>query len=134
MVFEFISIGPKGNIPKLIKYSATNLKDVYNLAFDDKNNNSGQIDDTIISNKWESEKILATVVASLYGFTEKHTEAWINAIGSTKSRTRLYRIGITKYIREIERDFEIYGLIQDEWHEFTLNTEYDGFLTKRKTD
>jgi hypothetical protein len=51
MVFEFISIGPKGNIPKLIKYSATNLKDVYNLAFDDKNNNSGQIDDTIISNK-----------------------------------------------------------------------------------
>ena len=134
MVFEFISIGPKGNIPKLIKYSATNLKDVYNLAFDDKNNNSGQIDDTIISNNGDSEKILATVVASLYGFTEKHTEAWINAIGSTKSRTRLYRIGITKYISEIERDFEIYGLIQDEWHEFTLNTEYDGFLTKRKTD
>ena len=134
MVFEFISIGPKGNIPKLIKYSATNLKDVYNLAFDDKNNNSGQIDDTIISNNGDSEKILATVVASLYGFTEKHPEAWINAIGSTKSRTRLYRIGITKYISEIERDFEIYGLIQDEWHEFTLNTEYDGFLTKRKTD
>lgn len=47
-VFEFISEGPKGETPKLIKFSETTLKGFYNLAFGDKNLDSGEIDDTIV--------------------------------------------------------------------------------------
>ena len=73
--FEFVSEGPKGNIPKLIQFSPTNLKDLYNLAFGDKDLNSGEIDDLTISNNADSEKILATVVAAVYAFTDKNPDA-----------------------------------------------------------
>jgi hypothetical protein len=33
MVFEFESIGPKGKITKVVQYSETNLKGLYNLGF-----------------------------------------------------------------------------------------------------
>jgi hypothetical protein len=71
MVFEFISEGTKGQIPKLIKYNETNLKDMYNLAFGDKNPETGEIDDKVVSNNGDSEKVLATVVATVYAFSDK---------------------------------------------------------------
>ncbi|MDO9256193.1 MAG: hypothetical protein Q7U54_11820 [Bacteroidales bacterium] len=36
-VFEFVSIGTKGRIIKIIQYTPTNYKDLYNLGFGDKN-------------------------------------------------------------------------------------------------
>lgn len=132
MVFEFISDGPKGQIPKLIKYSETNIQDVYNLAFGDKNLETGEIDDTVVSNNGDSEKVLATVVSTVYAFSDKHQDAWIFATGSTTARTRLYKMGITKYIDEIKTDFEVYGLRENEWELFTKEAPYDAFLVKRK--
>ena len=98
-VFEFVSIGSKGKITKLVQYTLTNYKDLYNLGFGDKDIETGGIDDTVISNNGDSEKVLATVVGTLYAFIDKHKDAMIYATGSTKSRTRLYRMGITKYLK-----------------------------------
>ena len=132
LVFEFISVGPKGQIPKLVKYSETNLKGLFNLAFGDKDNKTGEINDLVISNNGDSEKVLATVIATLYAFTDRHPEAYVIATGSTKSRTRLYRMGITKYFDEIKKDYFIYGLHNDEWENFQTEIEYEAFLAKRK--
>jgi hypothetical protein len=132
MTFEFISEGPNGLIHKIVQYKPTNLKDVYNLAFGDRDESTGQIDDTIISNNRDSEKVLATVIATVYAFTDKYPETYIYATGSTKSRTRLYRMGISKYLSEVEIDFEIYGELKDGWEIFNKNNDYDGFLAKRK--
>jgi hypothetical protein len=131
-VFEFVSIGPKGKITKIVQYTLTNYKDLYNLGFGDKNIETGIIDDNIISNNGDSEKVLSTVVASLYAFIDKHNEAMVYATGSSKSRTRLYRMGITKYIDEIKQDFEIYGELETGWEEFQKDVEYDAFLIKLK--
>ena len=130
--FEFISEGPKGLIHKLVRFQPTNLKDVYNLAFGDKDHKTGNIDDTVISNNKDSEKVLATVVATVYAFTDKYSDVWIYATGSTKSRTRLYRMGITKFISEVVDDFEVLGERNDEWENFEKNVEYEGFLVRRK--
>jgi hypothetical protein len=132
MVFEFISQGPKGQIPKLVKYSETNLKDMYNLAFGDKDSKTGNINDTVISNNGDSDMILATVVSTVYAFTDKYPDSWVFATGSTKARTRLYRMGITKYITEIKKDFQVFGLREDEWEKFEKEVEYEAFLVKRK--
>jgi hypothetical protein len=132
MVFEFISEGTKGEIPKLIKYSKTNVKDIYNLAFGDKSQETGEIDDNVVSNNGDSEKVLATVVSTVFAFSDKYPDSWIFATGSTKSRTRLYRIGITKYIDEIKNDFELYGLNENEWEIFKKEVEYAAFLIRRK--
>ncbi len=66
MVFEFTSEGLKGQIPKLIKFSETTLKGFYNLAFGDKNLETGDIDDAAVSNNGDSEQVLATVVSAVY--------------------------------------------------------------------
>lgn len=132
-VFEFVSVGRKGEIPKIVQYSETNLKGFYNLGFGDKDLRTGEVDDTVISDNGDSQKVLATVAATAYAFTDKRPEAWIYAAGSTKSRTRLYRIGLTNNLDEITEDFELYGQSEGEWQEFVRGVEYEAFLVKRRS-
>ena len=132
-VFEFVSVGRKGEIPKIVQYSETNLKDFYNLGFGDKDLQTGEVDDAVISDNGDSQKVLATVAATVYAFTDKYPEAWIYATGSTKSRTRLYRIGLTNNLAEITENFELYGLRESEWREFAKGVEYEAFLVRRRS-
>ena len=97
-----------------------------------KNVETGDIDDAVVSNNGDSEQVLATVVSAVYSFTEKENEAWVYATGSTKSRTRLYRIGITKYFDDVKQDFIVYGLRAGEWEEFAKEIDYTAFLVRRK--
>ena len=131
-VYEFTSEGFKGQIPKLIKFSETALKDFYNLAFGDKNPDTGDIDDKVISNNGDSEQVLATVVAAVYSFTDTNRDVWVYATGSTKSRTRLYRMGISKYIDEVQKDFYVFGQLEGEWEEFQADIDYSAFVVRRK--
>ena len=133
-VFEFVSVGKKGEIPKIVQYSETNLKNFYNLGFGDKSLQTGEVDDAVVSDNGDSQKILATVTATVYAFTEKYSKAWIYATGSTKSRTRLYRIGLTNNLDEITQDFELYGLREGEWQEFAKGVEYEAFLARRRSE
>jgi hypothetical protein len=132
MTFEFVSIGKKGRIHKVIQYQATNLEGVYNLAFGDKDIQTGDINDSIISNNGDSEKVLSTVIASLYAFTDHFPDVYVYATGSTATRTRLYRIGIAKHINEVVEDFEIFGEKKNGWEDFKIDQNYEGFLVKRK--
>jgi hypothetical protein len=133
MVYEFISEGIKGRISKLVIYSETHLHNFYNLGFGDKDANTGEIDDSVVTNNGDSEKVLATVAATLYTFTDKFPDAMIFATGSTKARTRLYRIGISNNIEMIEPDFEVFGLAEGQnWIPFEKKREFEAFLVKRK--
>lgn len=87
-----------------------------------------------MSNNGDSEKVLATIVAALYAFFDKYPGAFVYATGSTKARTRLYRIGITRFYKEMIQDFVLYGQVGDEFHEFEIGKDYTGFLTQRKFD
>lgn len=132
MVFEFVSKGIRGNIPKLVIYSETHLHNFYNLGFEDKDEKTGEIDDKVITNNGDSEKVLATVASTLYIFMEKYPNAMVFAIGNTKARTRLYRIGINNNLAEIQKDFDVYGLAGDDWRFFEKQTEYTAFLVMKK--
>ena len=131
-VFEFISEGSKGAIRKIVQFQETNEPKLYNLAFGDKNTETGEIDDLVVSNNGDSEKVLATVVSALYAFFDSHPEAFVYATGSTSARTRLYRMGITRFYEEMLEDFYFYGQIGDDFYEFEIGKEYKGFLAERK--
>lgn len=131
-VYEFLSEGPKGKIPKLIKFSETTLKGFYNLAFGDKDVETGEIDDKVVSNNGDSEQVLATVVSAIFAFTDLNKEVWVYATGSTKARTRLYRIGVGKYLDEVENDFWIFGLLNGAWEKFEKEIDYTAFMVRRK--
>lgn len=132
LLFEFTSSGPKGKIKKIVQYAETNLKNYYNLGFGDKDATTGEIDDLIITNNGDSQKILATVASTVYAFTDKYPDAMIYAKGSNKVRTRLYRIGITNNLIEIKKDFFVFGLKDNRWKTFRENSEYEAFLILRK--
>lgn len=105
MTFEFVSEGPNGKIVKRVQYSETQLEEIYNLGFGDVNKITQEIDDTVKSNNKDSEKVLTTVASTVYAFTDKYPQAQVYAQGSNKVRTRLYRRGITKYLRRNLRRF-----------------------------
>jgi hypothetical protein len=71
-LFEFTSEGKFGKIPKVILYTKTNMKDLYNLGFGDKDVLTGKIDDKVVTDNGDSEKVLATVGATVYAFTGKN--------------------------------------------------------------
>ena len=118
LTYEFLSEGSKGEIVKLIQFTLVNENNLYNLAFGDKDPVSGIIDDKVVTDNGDREKVLATVVAAVYAFTDYVPFAWIYATGSTASRTRLYRIGINKYFELMEEDFEVFGQLKGEWEQY----------------
>ena len=132
LIYEFTSVGPKGNVKKLVEYSPTSIENVYNLAFGDYDAEIDGINDKSVTNNGDSQKVLATVASTVYAFTGKYPDAWIHASGSTTVRTRLYRMGITNNITEIAFDFHVYGLKGEEWEEFVVGEDYEAFLITRK--
>ena len=132
MIFEFTSIGPKGEIPKLVMYSAMADPNVYNLAFGDKDINTGKIDDLVVTDNKDSQKVLATVASTIHAFVSKYPRAWITVSGSTKARTRLYQMGISSNLEEITMDFFVLGKKEGKWYPFEKNIGYEAFLITLK--
>ena len=132
MSFQFTSEGPQGKIVKLIQYTQIGKDDVYNLAFGDKDLETEEINDVVVSDNKDMEKVLATVVASVFTFTTWYPHAWIFIEGSTESRTRLYRMVISLYFEELKTHFSIFGYSNNDWSEFKKQQNYSAFLIKRK--
>ena len=129
--FEFISEGPKGNIIKVIRFTRIG-NFVFNLAFGDLDEVTGEISDITVTNNDDSRKVLATVAATVYDFTNQYPGSLVVAKGSTLSRTRLYRMGITNYWKQISVDFDVFGLKDGNWEAFTERRDYEAFLIRRK--
>jgi hypothetical protein len=130
--FSFISDGNLGKIEKSIKYDEMQ-GGIYNLGFGDKHPITGEIDNTIVTNNGDMTKILATVAASIYFFTEKNPNVWIYITGSSESRIRLYRMAINKHHKEIFRDFLVYVSLENgDWHPFEPNIKTTSLLMQRR--
>lgn len=132
--FSFISEGKNGKIEKVIRYEKI-TDDVFNLGFGDKDPITGKINDKVVTNNGDTEKVLATVVSTVFTFTERNPNAYIYATGSNHVRNRLYRRGITKYLSEALDTFPIYGMLPNQEFEiFNPNTDYVGFLLHLKNN
>lgn len=132
--FEFMSIGSRGMINKVIEFQPSSIPSVFNLAFGDKFSNDNVFDDLAVSNNGDTQKVLGTVIAALNIFFDVHPNAIVYATGSTPARTRLYQIGINKFYEEAIKDFYLYGQIDDKLYMFEKGKNYDGFIVKRKIE
>jgi hypothetical protein len=135
--FEFTSEGPNGHILKCIEYTKVKLKgfkNVYNLGFGDKLPSSEDIDDKIVSDNQDRDKILATVASTVVAFISSRPKAKVFIIGSNQARTRLYRMAINKYFDELSYSFNIRGFLNEKWQPFEKNINYEAFLISRKTN
>jgi hypothetical protein len=134
-IFEFFTEGPRGRIKKVVQYSLTGTKNVYNLGFGDFDEDTGEISDLSVTNNGDSLRVLATVASTVYAFMKKYPDAWIFVTGSTPARNRLYRMGISNNLDEISTDFFVYGYTSDGlWEVFTAGAAYEAFLLTKKSN
>jgi len=126
--FNFYSTGPKGRIKKQVIFKAfeDNPK-VFNIGFGDVDKN-GEINDLTITDNKDSQKILATVAFAISKFLEKRPGFYVYATGSTKARSRLYRMGITNNLENILKNFTVFAFANNVWESFEKGKDYDEFL------
>lgn len=133
--FEFSSIGSKGVFKKIVQFTQTTDPSIFNLGFGDKLEN-GEIDDLIRNDNNDRNKILATIAVIVYEFTAAYPDKMVIFAGSTPERTRLYKMAISLNLKELQKDFHIYGV--NLTHEesvinvFNKDENFDAFLVKRK--
>ncbi len=136
--YQFISIGPKGRIIKrVLFYLVYANMNVYNLAFGDiKPNALDEIDDLVVSNNGDTDKVLKTIVLIIKHFLENNPKAFIFFKGNTKSRTRLYRMRLRKYYPEISQYVEVFGIVNDELFKLdeSVYLDFDSFLIKYRKE
>jgi hypothetical protein len=132
--YEFYSEGPKGRIKKVVIYrKAIGLRDnIFNLAFGDWDEKFQRLDDRVVSNNNDRQKILATVASTVLQFMKYHPDAIVYAEGSTPSRTRLYQMGITAYLSEISKHLDVYGFRLEDWEPFQPGKNFEAFAVKIK--
>lgn len=131
--YYFYSEGPQGTIKKVVRFRKINDSPlVFNLGFGDQDLNTQEISDTVVSDNQDRETVLATIANIIVHFSKQRGNCLIYGEGSTPSRTRLYQIGISKLFDDIDKDFEIFGMIGFEIHEFKRDVNYDAFLVRRR--
>lgn len=134
--FEFTSVGKKGEIRKVVRFENYGVAGVVNLGFGDKDLITGKIDDKVVTDNGDFEKVLVTVGFAVYLYSNLNPQIVITFKGTNKARIRLYRIAISKFIERISEDFEVHGLTKNDtdWHIFERNISYKAFLLKRKNN
>ena len=130
-IVDFISFGRNGAINKRVEFTPTEMDNIYNLAFGDIDENNN-INDYVISNNGDRNKVLATIADIVKAYTEKYPVRWVLFEGSTEERTRLYRMAITLNLDYLAESFEIKCIAGGNILQFKKSMAIDAFLIKRK--
>ena len=132
--YAFERIGPNGVVLKVISFAPQNVDGVtyFNLGFGDADRLTGTVNDLIITDNKDTEKVLTTVAATVLEFTRHFPNMPVYAKGSTPVRTRLYQMGISANWKEIEPILNVFGFVNEAWQAFETNVNYEAFLVFRK--
>ncbi len=128
--YTFVSSGPKGDFIIGVEFTCIQPPDFFNLGFGVLNE-WGETDDIIILDNSDRNKILATVAGFVKMFFESYSNALVLFSGSTLARTRLYRRAISLNYDELQKDFNIFGVISydsGEYEIFNASKDYEAFL------
>ena len=86
--YKFFSQGPKGRIEKLVRFQPfiTTAGIFFNLGFGDWNENTRSMDDSVVSNNKDVDKVLTTIAHIVMDFTARFPDTEVYAEGGTASR------------------------------------------------
>ena len=130
-IYEFYSVGDKGSIRKIVRFLKFRDSNYYHFGFADFKED-GNHDDKIVSNNGDAKLILATLAAIVEDFTNNVPDAWIYAKGSSKVKTRFYRIILSNNLALVEEKYNLWGMLKGVWKPFEPNKPYTEYLLKRK--
>jgi hypothetical protein len=130
--FFFESIGSKGIINKVIAFQETSFTGIYNLALGDVNTLTNEVDDAVVTDNGDTEKVLATIFQIVSHYFSLYPHHQIYFSGNSPARNRLYRIAINHSFRELDLAFEMFGVMNNELEPFVPNLPYHAFLIRKK--
>ena len=125
--FEFQSVSIDKVVQKIVEFRELETPNIYNLALVDVKQD-GTYDDMSVSNNQDMETIIATVIRTIQVFLTFQPKAKVLFMGSTPSRTRLYRGIINKYFEKAEPIYEIHGITDWVNEPFQGHKTYEAFL------
>lgn len=129
---DFISSGRYGDYLKRIIFLPTAEDNIYILVFGNIVAED-EVDDYSINDNGDRNKILATVAETVNKYTKRYPDRTIYFTGSTKSRTRLYRMAIGLHLEELSLKFDIFAKTASGVFPFCKNMEVIAFLISRKS-
>ncbi len=89
------------------------------------------VNDLIVSENQDRDKILATVAATAVEFTRTIRKCRLTIRGSTPARTRLYQMKIAAHYPDISELFDIQGETKNGWGKFKTGENYLAFRFER---
>ena len=128
--YTFESISSEKIVTKKVEFVPI-VDGLYNLAFGDLNS-AGALDDLVKTNNKDMKEVLATVIQIVRIFLELHADDAIYFEGSTSSRTRLYRIILTRELLNWNDKFVVFGAENGYLLPFEVNRNFDSFVVKLK--
>lgn len=137
--YSFVSKGRHGAIIKMVQFTPTSIKGVFNLAFGDLLPD-GNIDDKSNSNNGDMIKVLGTVIEIVKDFTNENAHLNIVFSGSTAERTKLYHRILKNYCQSFEKDFILSAFVETgikkyveiAFNELDEKSNYVAFFIKKK--
>lgn len=135
--YEFISLGRRGSVRKVVEISPLAGKNKYSFGFGDLMSN-GKIDDCSETNNGDIATVFATLLGVMMNFTTDHPKAELFFVGSTEQRTRVYGKLLSRYSGFVCQHFSITGLLEKDGvriqvdFDRTLCEEYLAFSIRRK--
>jgi hypothetical protein len=128
-VYYFISDGEKGKLPMVVMFEEYEAN-LYNLAFGVWEG-GGMNDKTLTGNK-DVYKVISTVAATVFKFTQSNPNAMIEILGVDEKRQRLYNLIFQRYFHDIEPYFHVSGFFMGFQMPYQPNYYFDKFVIQRK--
>ena len=116
----------------------TTQKHLYNLGFGvvcfDYETGLEDIDDKIVTNNGDKDKILSTVALTAISFFDEHPNSILFFQGSSSSRTRTYQMAIGRNIEMLKENFVVQGYVENNNlpEVFQRSKNYEAFLIEQK--
>lgn len=130
--YEFFSTSTEKVVKKVVLFTETSATMVYNLALLDELEN-GELSDISETNNNDLVMVMATVIQIVDEFLKIKPECFVIFKGSDERRQRLYRIIISRELLKIQRKFDIFGGIGEDFiADFEPNKEYDFYIIRQK--
>ena len=129
--YTFASVSQAKTVEKVVRFTETNLPNIFNLALLDQLGD-GQESDLSVTNNDDLKTVLATVMQIVHAFLTKFPNKIVTFTGSDARRIRLYRIVISREIDVIRRQYSVFGLIDGRFEEFQPNVAYEQFFLNLK--
>jgi hypothetical protein len=134
--FRFLGAGSGRTSQKIVQFTPTGRRGIYNLALGDQVEGK-YFDDFSLDGNGDCDMVLASVVSTVHVFLDRYPRRTVVFHGNTPARTRLYRRAVNHASPELEKVFDIMGLVpmgegRLALRKYEPDVNYVAFLVRRK--